>query len=458
MSSTVLDRGRPPSPGEPRPFSFPGFERHEIEPGLVVYSAERHRTPLVSLELLCPAGAAFDPEDGAGVAALAAAMLDEGSAERTSTEIAAAAERLGGYLATSTDWNVSSLSTGLSSQHLEEGLELLGEVLCRPTFPDDEIERLRDRTLAELRRRRVVPSSLASRQFARALYGPAAYGRPVLGTYAAVERLDRGQIESFYRRHLTSAQLTLVAAGDFETERLHGLARRAFAGLPRSEARPHPEVSPTAADGTRVYVVDRPGSTQTELRIGHPGVARSHPDFTSLAVMNSLLGGKFTSRLNLNLRERHGFTYGVRSSLARRLGVGPFTVSTAVDTENAGRAIAEVRHELGRLRDEPAHHEELEETVSYILGVFPYTVQSLDGIGQRLRELAVHSLPDDHWERYADSIRAVDVEEVQRVAREHLEADRLTIVAVGPEAELRPQLAPFGEITLWRPAESPEPA
>jgi zinc protease len=457
VSGAVLDRALPPSPGELRPFSFPEFERHELEPGLIVYSARRRRAPLVFLELILPAGAAFDPSTGAGVAALAAGMLDEGTEERSSLEIAAAAERLGGYLGTSTDWNVSSISTGLVSQHLEAGLGLLGEVLSRPTFPEQEIDRLRDRTLAELRRRRVVPSSLAARQYARALFGDAPYGRSVLGTRASVEGLTRAEIESFYRSHLTSAPVALIAAGDFELDRLHSATRRLLAGLPRADPTPYPEVAAVDPEGTRVFLVDRPGGMQTELRIGHMGVARSHPDFLTLAIMNSLLGGKFTSRLNLNLRERHGFTYGVRSSFARRLAPGPFTISTAVGTETTGQAIAEARSELVRLREESVTAAELSETVSYILGVFPYTVQSLEGVSNRLRELAIHSLPDAYWDGYAEAVGGVTVAEVERVAREHLDPERLTVVAVGPEKELRGQLEEFGEVVVWRPSEREEP-
>jgi len=453
----VLDRSQPPRPGKLRRFEFPEFERHELEPGLIVYSARRSRAPLVFLELILPAGAMFDPPARAGAAALAAGMLDEGTEKRSSLEIAATAERLGGYLATSTDWNVSSISTGLVSRHLEAGLGLMGEVLSQPTFPEHEIERLRDRTLAELRRRRVMPSSLAARQFARALFGNAPYGRSVLGTRASVEGLTRSDVESFYRRHLTSAPLRLIAAGDFELEELHAGVRRLLSDLPSGASVPYPEVTAVEPKGPRVFLVDRPGAMQTELRIGHLAVARSHPDFLTLAVMNSLLGGKFTSRLNLNLRERHGFTYGVRSSFARRMAPGPFTVSTAVGTETAGRAISEVRSELVRLREERPGVDELDETASYVLGVFPYTVQSLEGISNRLRELAVHSLPNDYWDGYPVEVAGVTVDDVQRVAREHLDPDRLTIVAVGPESELRGQLEEFGEVVVWRPSEREEP-
>ncbi len=250
----------------------------------------------------------------------------------------------------------------------------------------------------------------------------------------------------------------MIAAGDLKLDALRDRTLGALQGLPRGTAPPSPSPAAVPERGSRFFLVDRPGATQTELRIGHVGLPRSHPDFIAVTVMNSLLGGKFTSRLNLNLRERNGFTYSIFSSFSRRRSAGPFTVSSAVTTEHAGRAIVEIRRELEQLREEPPSVAEIDETRSYILGVFPYTVQSLEGLSLRLRDIAVHQLPTDYWDRYPEAVQAVDAEEVLRVARDHLRPDRLTVVAAGPEAELRPQLETLGETIVWRPEEQPEPA
>ncbi len=452
-----LDRSSPPSPGPVRPFAFLPFERHQLDDGLVLFAAPKRDVPLTSFELLGPMGASLDPPGRSGLAALTAAMLDEGTTSKTSREIAAGAERIGGYLSTTTDWDSVSLATGVVSSRADVALRLLAEVVCEPTFPEDELERLRDRVLAEIRRRRVVPSALAAVQFARALYGDSPYGWPVIGTTDSVSSTSRAEIERFYREHLLSTPITLIAVGDFEVDELRDRARKALGRLANGALGPLPPPQDTEGGDAGVYLVDRPEAVQTELRLGHVGVERRHPDFTTLAVMSFLLGGKFTSRLNLNLRERHGFTYGIFSSFSRRRARGPFTVSSAVNTENVGAAIAEIRGELERLVAEPVTAEELEETKSYILGVFPYTVQSLEGISARLRDIAVHDLPLDHWQRYPAEVQAVTIEDVQLAARRHLDPDRLTVVAVGPETELRPQLEPFGEPAVWRPADEPEP-
>lgn len=212
-----------------------------------------------------------------------------------------------------------------------------------------------------------------------------------------------------------------------------------------------PDIHPEPLPGPRVVVVDRPGAAQTELRLGHASVPRAHPDVSALTFLNVLLGGKFTSRINLNLRERHGFTYGAASRFSGRLGPGPFVVSAAVATESTGAAVREVLSELRRIRDEPVTREEMDETRSYILGVFPYTVQGIGDVARRLADLAVYGLPDDYYDRYLRAIAMLSREALLEVARRHLDPDRLAIVAVGPADRLRPQLEDLGEVAV-RPA------
>ncbi len=453
----MIDRSQPPTPGPVRRFRFPDFHRDAGDDAPTVFTLSAPGVGLVQIELLTPAGARFDPSGRAGLAALTGALLDEGTPTKTSTEIAALAERMGGYLGTGTNWNCTSISMAVQTGQLEAAFELLGEVVREPTLPEDELERLRERTLAEIQRRVMVPSALASLQFAAALFPHHVFGKPILGTAESVEAISRNEIETFYQQSVVAAPLQLIAVGEVDAKTVRSLTESHLGGLPRRpSAEAPPEPSEDAAE-SRVFLVDRPGAAQTELRIGHLGVPRSHPDFTALSVMNSLLGGKFTSRLILNLRERHGLTYGIRSSLSRRLGIGPFSIASAVATDGTARAVTEVRAELLRLQQERVTAAEIEETQSYILGVFPYTVQGIDGLSHRLREIAVHDLPLDHWDRYPDEVRAVTADEVLRVARTHLRPEELTIVAVGPEAELRPQLESFGELRVWRPADSPDP-
>ncbi|HEX5758503.1 MAG TPA: insulinase family protein, partial [Thermoanaerobaculia bacterium] len=214
---------------------------------------------------------------------------------------------------------------------------------------------------------------------------------------------------------------------------------------------PPPEVRPAPLAGITVHVVDRPAAAPTELRLGHAGLPRRHPDYSPLVVLNTLLGGQFTSRINLNLRERHGYTYGAHSRFVGRQGPGPFLVSAAVATEVAGAAAREVLGELARIQEEPVPAAELEETRDYLIGVFPYTVQTIGDLAKRLEVLATYGLPDDYFESYLDRVRQVTAEEVQTLARRHLDPRRIAVVAVGPAERLEGQLSALGPVTVWSP-------
>jgi zinc protease len=459
-SRSPVDRSVPPPPGEIRPFHFPRFLRTRLTSGLEVLAARLSGLPLVSLEVVTPAGGQFDPEGKAGLAALSASLLDEGTTRRSAMEIASAAERLGGYLSSGADWDVGYVSAGLLAGYREAGFDLLQEVLLSPTFPEEEIERLCNQRLAEIVRRNQDPSSLADDRLYRAIYQGTAYANPLAGNEESIPRLDRNSVLAFYQSHYGLAGSQLIAVGDFDPEELLREAERLFGGSPGSGAAPppNPEIRPAPLAGISVHLVDRSGAAQTELRLGHAGVPRNHPDYVPLVVLNTLLGGKFTSRINLNLREQHGYTYGASSRFTPRLGPGPFTVSAAVETESAGAAAREVLAELRRVRENLVEPEEIEETVSYIVGVFPYTLQTVGDLAKRLETIAVFGLPDDYYDRYPERILAVTREKLLEVAQRHLDPDRIAVVAVGPVEELEPQFEGLGPVSLAAPEGEPEVA
>ncbi|HEX6199513.1 MAG TPA: pitrilysin family protein, partial [Thermoanaerobaculia bacterium] len=318
-TAPAVDRTGPPPAGPLEPYRFPAFGRRTLATGLTVLAAPVPRAPLVDLSLVLPAGGRFDPPGAAGLATLVSALLDEGTEERSALEIAAAVERLGGRLETGADWNVATVSVRLLAEYLEEGLRLLAELLLRPTFPADEVERTRRHRLTDLLRRLDQPGVVASDHFSALVYGGTVYGRPLVGVPEDVRAVDRETIVRFYRRHYGAGSAVLIGVGELDPERFTALAREVFGGAAPGERVTAPEIEPPAAAGRRVRIVDRPAGAQSELRIGHAGVPRSHPDWTALAVLDTLLGGKFTSRLNLNLRERHGFTYGVSCRFVPRL-------------------------------------------------------------------------------------------------------------------------------------------
>lgn len=449
MSRPPVDRSQPPPAAPSRPFSFPPFLHRRVLPGLDLYAARLQRAPLVSVELICPRGGQADPAGARGLAALTADLLDEGTERRSGPELAALVERLGGSCSTSADWDGSYVAATLLAEQLPRALELVAEIALLPTLPAAELERLRRRRLAELLRRRSSPAALAEERMAATLYGDGPYGQPLIGNERDLGTIDREATTVFYQGLLRRGGATLVAAGDLDPEATARAVGELFAAWPEERAAPAPPVTPLARTAITVAVVDRPQAAQTELRLGHAGPPRQHPDRVPLAVLNSLLGGKFISRINLNLRERQGFTYGAHSSFAGRGGPGPFLVSTAVANEVVGAAVGEVLHELARLQTEPVPVEELADAVRYLEGVFPYTLQTVESVAQRLAQLALFALPDDYFDRYPEELRAVTSEDLLRVATDHLHPRAVAVVAVGPASVLVPQLEPFGTVEVF---------
>ena len=210
-------------------------------------------------------------------------------------------------------------------------------------------------------------------------------------------------------------------------------------------------IEPPVIERTEVHIVDRPESAQTQLQLGHASLPRNHPDFPRMLLLNAIFGGKFTSRINLNLREKHGFTYGAQSFFARRRGPGPFAASAAVATDVAGAAVEQLLLEMRKIREQPVDDDELRETQDYLVGVFPYTLQTIGDLARRLETLAVFDLPLDYYESYPALLYDLSREDLLEAAREHLHPDRLVIVAVGPAEELSPQLEGFGPVTVHQP-------
>jgi zinc protease len=444
--------------------------RRRLPSGVLAYAARLPGVPLMSVELLAAAGAQHDPGGREGLASFTAALLDEGAAGRDAMEIAGSVERLGGQIFTGADWDSGYVGIVMLSRHAETGLRLFAEVATAPSFPADEVERLRRQRLTDLLRRRHQPAVIADEQLAAVIYQGTVYAHPPHGTEAAISALGRDEILGFYQRHYRLPAAMLVAVSDLDPEELLAAAGTALAASRRppgaaaagapgvtgavggpaaiEAARQQPDIRPAPLPGLRLRVVDRPGAAQTELRLGHSAVPRAHPDFLTLEFLNTLLGGSFASRINLNLRQRHGYTYGASTRFVGRLGPGPFVVKAAIATESTGAAAREVIAELRRIQDEPVSPEEMEATRSYVLGVFPYTVQSIGKIARGLSDLAVYGLPDDYWDRYLRAVASLSRDDVQEAARRHLDPGRLAVVAVGPAEELRRQLEPLGEVEV----------
>jgi len=450
-ASRAVDRSSPPPAAELRPVRFPDFRHIETGPELAIDLAPATAAPagaeLLHLELLALHGADAQPAERGGLAALTGALLDEGTTSRSALEIATAAENLGGYLGSGADWETLQISGTFLAKHWREGLGLVAEIASAPAFAGEEIERLRRRTLAEIRNRRSQPGAVARLALSRSLYPGTPYAGALIGDEASVAALHRDEIAGFYTA-ARAGRWVAIASGGMDPAELGEAIAAAVPAQRGTRAESVAPIQPAPRTARRVVLVDRPGAAQTEIRIGHAGLARTHPDFTAAGVLNALLGGKFTSRINLNLRERHAYTYGAHSRFAARRGPGPFTVSAAVANASAAAAAREVLGELERVRREPVEAEELADAASYVLGVFPYTVQSIDGVASRLTDLAVFGLPDDYFHTLPGRIGGLTREQLLRVAEEHLDPQHAMVVAVGPAAEIGPSFEELGEVDV----------
>ncbi|UCC25598.1 MAG: insulinase family protein [Gemmatimonadales bacterium] len=424
-----------------RDFAFPTVVRSRLDTGLAVDVVPIHHLPVATAFLVIPAGEDTLSEERAGIAVLAGDALEGGTRRRSGVELAEALETIGADLDVGTGWNATTVSLSCLADRLDEALGLLGEMVLEPAFPEAEVARTRGQHLARIQQRSMDPGALASDRAAREIYAPGEpYGRPLLGSLESVADMGRDSLIGFAESYYRPEGGGLVVAGDVDPDEVRALAAGIFGGW---EGAPPVRSSPKGVARSlerRIVVVDRPGSVQSELRMGHPGAPRNVPRYESLVVATAVLGGTFSSRLNLNLREKHGFTYGVRSRIAYRRGPGPFSVVTAVDTAVTARAVQEAVGEMERyVRDGPTK-EEVASARDYLAGIFPLRLETTGQVAARVAELRVYDLPDDTWAGHRERIRAVTRRAATEAAREHIRPGELAITVVGDAAAVVPEL------------------
>ena len=429
---TVVDTR--PTPGIPRPYEFPVVGRVVLANGVVLRTADLPGRPLVSAALILRHGAADEPPDRAGATILAGRSLTEGTERYDAIELIEASERLGASLHAEASWDAMSASVDVPAERLAAALELLAEVIHRPTFPAREVDRLRDERLNDLLQAKADPRRRADEMFTRTIYTEdSPYHRPGGGTEETVTRLDREAVLAAYQAALDPARATLVIAGELRGIDVGAIAARLFGDWTRSPraAAPRLIVARSALRARRVRLIHRPGSVQSELRLGHLGVPRRFPAYHALSVTGAILGGLFNSRLNMKLREEKGYTYGANAGWDLRRGPGPFGARAAVNTEVTVPAVVDLFAELERIRSEPVTDVELRAARDYLIGVFPIRFETPGAVLGAIAGLAVHELPDEELTRYRERIEAVTIDDVARVAREQIHLDQIALVIVG---------------------------
>ncbi|HZX26172.1 MAG TPA: pitrilysin family protein [Telluria sp.] len=433
-------RYRVPRPGPAPQLAPPASASFKLPNGLTVIHHHNPALPLVAADLVVRAGSEADPAERPGLAGFTAHMLQEGTATRSAPQIAADIAQLGTTLDADSTPDAAHLGVTALKANFARALDQLADVALHPSFPDPEVERQRASRLADLTRQREEPQMAAAVAGAAALYGPAhPYGHSQLGTEAAIRATTRADLARFWQQRYTPDNAALVVAGDITSEELRALATERFGAWKPATAAPVP-LPAAPAPRPRLILVDQPGAQQTALRVTTIGAPRTAPDYPALQVMNAAFGGLFSSRLNANLREDKGYTYGAFSHFDYRRGAGPFAIDTSVRTDATGASLREIAREAHAMRARPLRPAELANARNAQILSLPGQFDTNHGIGASLAELYLYGLPDDYYARLPAQLAQVTAAQVQAAARAYLAPEKMVVIGVGDVRAVAPQL------------------
>jgi zinc protease len=434
------DRSRPPALGPAPQLNLPPIQKRMLSNGLPVWVIEAHKVPLVQVNLVVTAGSGNDPAGTFGVASMTAAMLDEGAGSRSALELADAVDFLGANLTTGSTFDESVVRLNVPAPRLGDALPLMADVALRPTFPQEDLDRLRQERLTALLQARDDPNAIAPRAFQRIVFGAVhRYGTSATGTEATLKSFTPMDLRLFHDAFYLPLRATLVVVGDIRTDDVMAMLEKSFGGW-RNTAAVARFVLPDAPQLTRgqIYLVDKPDAAQSVIQIGWVGVPRSTPDYFRIQVTNTILGGSFSSRLNQNLREEHGYTYGAGSGFDMRLAKGTFVARAAVQADKTADALREFFKELNAIGASPVSDAELTRGKNYIALGFPGQFETISDVSQQLEDLIVYNLPDDYYQRYVPEVLKVTAADVQKTAATYIQPSKFAVVVVGDQKTIEP--------------------
>ena len=461
LSASVLgqqpvDRSKPPALGPPPKLALPPLETRTLTNGLQVRVMGIHKVPTVHLQLAIRTGVASDPAGKFGLSGLTADMLDEGAGSRSALEIADTIDFLGAELSTTGTVDATYVELHVPVARLADALPVMADVVARPTFPETELNRLREERLASLLEMEDDPEQMIQVAFPRLVFGPQhRYGTPIIGTAASLKGFTVADLKQFHAANLRPANAVLVVAGDVTADAIVPQLERTFAGWTgASGTKPPSAGNAPPVSARRVFLIDKPGAAQSQIRIGTVGVPRSTPDYFAIRVLNTILGEAFTSRLNNNLREVHGYAYGASSRFDMRLSAGAFYAAAGVQTDKTADALKEFFIELANIH-QPVPSAELEKARNYLALLLPRNFETTRGTADALAQAWIYDLPADYYTTYADRVAAVTAADVKRVADKYIVPDKLAVVIIGDRKviEAGVKALNLGPLTVVEPSE-----
>ncbi len=429
-------------------FRLPEFASRRLPNGARLYAAEYHALPLVDIEVILPAGGSSDPLGREGLADMVAGLLHKGAGARPARELAEAMDFVGGSLGAAADQDGTRVTAEFLAQDLDLCLELLSDVLIRPGLAEEEVERARAETLAELQAARENPGLMASRRFVERIYPDHPYGHATAGREASVAAITREDVLAFYRSTAVPDRSIVVAVGDFDAAGMLDRMAQRLAPWERGGGAPRAVPPPRPAAARRIVLVDKPDATQSQIRIGGLGMKRTDKDFVPIHVANTILGGGFTSRLVQEVRVKRGLTYGISSRLYPLVEQGPFLVSTFTKNATTRETIEVTLGLIDAWRREGATADELDKAKRYIRGKFAVGHQAPEALADAMGEIAFYDLPEDYYNNYLDWIDAVTLDDVRRVAALRFPSDQAVILVLGRASEILKDLETLGPVTV----------
>ena len=450
------DRSHPPAVGPAPALRLPPVETRTLSNGLQVWVMAEHKVPTVHLQLAVRSGAASDPAGRFGLASFTADMLDEGAADRNALEIADTIDYLGADLSASASVDASTVELHVPVARLRDALAVMADVVERPTFPDSEFARLREERLASLLEAQDDPETLVQFAFPRVVFGNQhRYGNPIIGTAGSLKAITTADLKAFHAAHYRPSNALLVVVGDVTAAAVVPMLEQALGGWKEAaSAAPVRVADAPQLTARHVYLIDKPGAAQSQIRIGWIGVPRSTPDYYPLRVLSGVLGESFTSRLNHNLREVHGYAYGAGSRFDMRRVSGTFYASAGVQTDKTADALKEFFVELANIH-QPIPADELEKTKTYEERLVPRYFETERVTASALAQIYLYDLPADYWQTFAQRIEAVTAADVKRVADTYIQPDKFAVVIVGDRKAIEPGVKALnlGPITVIEAAE-----
>ena len=442
MSQAELFRSKAPAPLPPHPITIPAPRETVLANGLTIVVVEDHRLPLVNYRLAFRVGTAFDPPQVPGLTDLLAGLLPEGTASRSSREIAEAVARMGASLSAGANSDYTIVAASALSHFNEQILDLMAEVVLQPSFPENEVELAKQNTKESLRQQRAQPSFLASEMVSRVMFGEHPYAI-VAPTPESIDRSSRDEFVRFHRTNFVPNNAVFIVVGDVKHDQIIQKLKSLFSTWERGADLVTNFPAPPVRNKRTAYLVDRRGSAQSNIVIANSGIVRTSPDYFPMLLMHTVLGANASSRLFMNLREEKGYTYGAYTNLDARRTAGTFRATAEVRSPVTGDSLKEFFYELNRIRTDPVSEKEINAAKSYLTGVFPIRLETQEGLTDQLVQIKMLSLPDDYLQHYRDRVQAVTVAEIQRVANKYVKPDEAAVIVVGDGSGVLDQIKPY---------------